>query len=71
MKWLVDIVRKYGRDLEEASRDLKINKWQKTKGELSRACVVTSHSDAFANKESHSVKRAGGFEVLEGLAAEN
>lgn len=37
MKWLLNIVQKYGRDIEEASRDLKINVWQKTKGEISRA----------------------------------
>lgn len=37
MKWLIDIVKKHGRDLEEASRDLKLNRWQKTKGELTRA----------------------------------
>ncbi|TIB67856.1 hypothetical protein E3Q16_04048 [Wallemia mellicola] len=36
-KWLIKIVKTHGRDLEEASRDLKINTWQKTKGELSRA----------------------------------
>ncbi|TIB31947.1 hypothetical protein E3P84_02738 [Wallemia ichthyophaga] len=37
MKWLINIVKKHGRDLDEACKDLKLNVWQKTKGELSRA----------------------------------
>jgi len=39
--WLVDLVRKHGDDLTAMARDRKGNVWQKTPGELKRACVLS------------------------------
>lgn len=40
--WLVALVAKYGDDVDKMARDRKANVWQKTAGEIKRACVVPS-----------------------------
>lgn len=35
--WLMDLINKYGDDVEKMTRDRKLNVWQKTVGEIKRA----------------------------------
>lgn len=37
--WLIDVVAKYRDDFEAASRDRKLNPWQRTAGEIKRSYV--------------------------------
>ena len=37
--WLLALVDKYGDDIAPMTRDRKLNPWQKTAGEIKRACV--------------------------------
>ena len=38
--WLVSLVSKYGDEVDKMARDRKANVWQKTAGEINRACVL-------------------------------
>lgn len=42
--WLISLVSKYGDDADKMARDRKVNVWQKTAGEIKRACVFVSPS---------------------------
>jgi len=37
--WLLSMVDKYDDDVDRMAKDRKINPWQKTAGEIKRACV--------------------------------
>ncbi|GAA6003958.1 Nop16p [Rhodotorula paludigena] len=45
-KWLVQLVAKYGDDVNKMARDRKINTWQKTPGELKRMIAKAGGVDA-------------------------
>ena len=50
--WLVALVGKYGEDVEKMTRDRKLNVWQKTVGEIKRACVFAFLSPAHSRRIS-------------------
>ncbi|BGP58626.1 hypothetical protein JCM8202_006397 [Rhodotorula sphaerocarpa] len=50
--WLVKLVQKYGDDVNKMSRDLKLNRWQKTPGELRKAIAKAGGVEALQQAET-------------------
>lgn len=46
-QWLADLVAKHGEDVEAMAKDLKLNVWQKTQGEIKRAIRKAGGFEAF------------------------
>ena len=46
-QWLSDLVVKHGEDVEAMAKDLKLNVWQKTQGEIKRAIRKAGGFEAF------------------------
>lgn len=69
--WLLALVDKYGDDIAPMTRDRKLNPWQKTAGEIKRACVPQFYPAKLQDADPipHRIVKAGGFSKLKAKLA--